>query len=118
VVLKKEQELQSVARHLGPEDYLTRSKSIYKTLTSKEENLREKISKEKSTKMMARIDAIEPLNARQRKQGGDLPPCLLGYFPYKPMGLKANKNELEKKLEEREISFDREALEGERATSL
>jgi hypothetical protein len=29
VVLKEEQELQSVARHLGPEDYLKRSKSIY-----------------------------------------------------------------------------------------
>ena len=57
---------------------------------------------------MARIDANKPPNARQRKQGEDLPPRLLGYFPYKPMGLKANKNELEKELEQREISFNRQ----------
>jgi hypothetical protein len=105
VVLKKEQELQEVAQHLGPEDYLKHSKSIYITLTSKEENLCEKIGKEKSTKMMARIDTNKLPNARQSKQGEDLPPHLLGYFPYKPMGLKANKNELEKELEQREISF-------------
>jgi hypothetical protein len=59
--------------------------------------------------MMARIDAIKPPNARQRKQEGeDLPPRLLGYFPYKPMGLKPNKTKLEKELEEQEISFDRQ----------
>jgi hypothetical protein len=107
VVLKKEQELQAVARHLGPDAYLKRSKSIFKTLISKEENLREKTGKEKSQKMMARIDEIKPPNARQRKQGEDLPPRLLGYFPYRPMGLKANMTELEKELEAREISFDR-----------
>ncbi len=69
---------------------MKRSKSIFKTLNSKEENLREKTGKEKSQKMMAGIDEIKPLNARQRKQGEDLPPRLLGYFPYRPMGLKAN----------------------------
>jgi hypothetical protein len=76
---------------LAAKDYLKHSKSIYETLTSKEENMCEKIGKAKSTKMMAGIDANKPPNARQRKQGEDLPPRLLGYFPYKPMGLKANK---------------------------
>jgi hypothetical protein len=47
---------------------------------------------------MARIDKNKPPIARQRKQGEDLPPCLLGYFPYKPMGLKASMTELEKEL--------------------
>jgi hypothetical protein len=107
VVLKKEQELQGVARHLGPEMFLVRSKRIFEALTSKEENLREKISKAKSRKMMAHIDENKPSNARQRKQGEDLPPRLLGYFPYQPMGRKANMSELEKELEAREISFDR-----------
>jgi hypothetical protein len=38
--------------------------------------------------------------------GEDLPPRLLGYFPYKPMGLKANKTELEIELEAQDIPFD------------
>jgi hypothetical protein len=107
MVMKKERELLAVAKHLGPENWLKRSKSIYESLTSKEENLREKTGKEKSNKLMARIDENKPPNYRQRKQGEDLPPRLLGYFPYKPMGLKANVTELEKELEAREISFDR-----------
>ena len=53
-----------------------------------------------------RIVDTKPPNYRQRKQGEDLPPRLLGYFPYKPMGLRANVTELEKELEAREISFD------------
>ena len=86
---------------------MKRSKSIYESLTSKEENLREKTGKEKSTKLIALIDETKPPNYRQRKRGEDLPPRLLGYFPYKPMGFKANVTELEKELEAREISFDR-----------
>ena len=56
LVLKKEKELLEVARHLGPEQVLTRSKSICESLTSKDENLREKTGKEKSKQLMARID--------------------------------------------------------------
>jgi hypothetical protein len=107
VVLKKEKELLGVANHLGQVLFLKRSKSIYESLISKEENLREKIGKDKSEQLMARIDETKPPNYRQRKQGEDLPPRLLGYFPYKQMGLKANVTELEKELEAREISFDR-----------
>jgi hypothetical protein len=59
--------------------------SIYKSLTSKEDNLREKTGKEKSNKLMARIGETKPPNYWQRKQGKDLPPRLLGHFPYKPM---------------------------------
>jgi hypothetical protein len=56
---------------------------------------------------MARIDETKPPNYWQRKQGEDLPPSLLGYFPYKPMGLKANMIGLEQELKAREISFNR-----------
>jgi hypothetical protein len=105
--MKEERELLAVARHLRPKNWLKRSKSIYESLTSKEENLREKTGKEKSKKLMARINKTKPPNYWQRKQGKDLPPRLLGYFPYKPMGLKANVTKLEKELEAREISFDR-----------
>jgi hypothetical protein len=107
VVLKKEKELLEVASHLGPEKFLKRSKSICESLTSKEENLRERTGKEKSKQLMARIDETIPPNYRQRKQGDDLPPRLLGYFPYTPIGLKANVTGLKKELEAREISFDR-----------
>jgi hypothetical protein len=58
-------------------------------------------------KLIACISETKPPNYWQRKQGDDLPPRLLGYFPYKPMGLKANEIKLEKELEAREISFDR-----------
>jgi hypothetical protein len=105
---KKETELLEVARHLGPKKFLKRSKSICKSLTLKEENnLREKTGKEKSKQLMERIDETKPPNSRQRKQGEDLPPRLLGNFPFRAIGLKANVIELGKELEAREISFDR-----------
>jgi hypothetical protein len=78
------------------ENWLKRCKSIYKSLTSKEENLFEKAWKEKPSKLMACIDKTKPPNYWQRKQGEDLPPHLLGCLPYKPMGLKANLTKLEK----------------------
>jgi hypothetical protein len=71
VVLKKEKELCEVARHLGPEKFLKQSKSIYKSLTSKEDNLHEKTGNEKLTKVIARINETKPPNYRQRKQGED-----------------------------------------------
>jgi hypothetical protein len=56
---------------------------------------------------MAWNDKTKPPNYQQRKQGEDLPPCLLEYFPYQPMELKANVHGLKQELEAREISFDR-----------
>jgi hypothetical protein len=75
-------------------------------LTSKEENLRERTGKDKSKQLMARIDEAKPPNYQQRRKGKELPPRLLGYFPYRPIELKANVTELEKELKAREISFD------------
>jgi hypothetical protein len=65
-------------------------------LTSEKESLHEKTGQEKTKQLMARINETKPPNCRQRKQGEDLPPHLLGYFPYRPKELKANVTELEK----------------------
>ena len=101
VVTEKEVLLAAVARTLGPNEYKTRCKRIDTSLKSKEENLREISGKEKSKKMMLEIDEKHAPNARQQKQGEDLPPCLLGYFLYQRMGLKVNVTQLgvTKKLE-------------------
>jgi hypothetical protein len=45
MVLQSEKEFERVAIHLGPDGYLERAKGIYKALTSKEENLHDKIGK-------------------------------------------------------------------------
>jgi hypothetical protein len=83
---EKEEELFGVARHLSSNICLKRSRSIiYKSLISKEEKMAEKTGKEKSQLFMACIGKTKPLNFLQRKQGKDLPPRLIGYFPYKPM---------------------------------
>jgi hypothetical protein len=89
------------------EEYMRRCKRIDTSLKSKDENLREKSGKAKNQKLMERIDENQVPNARQQKRGEDLPPRLLGYFPYGPLGLKANVNELETELEAREVAFDR-----------
>jgi hypothetical protein len=87
VVLKNEEkELEAVARHLGPDAYMERSKGIYKALTSEEENLREKIRKEKSKEMMVPINKIKPPNARQRKKGKIYLQVFLDTSPTNPWG--------------------------------
>jgi hypothetical protein len=108
VVKRKEIQLATVASTLGPVEYRQRCKRIDTSLKSKEENLREKSGKAKSQKLMQHIDEIKAPNARQRKQGEDLPPRLLGFFLYSRLGLKANVTQLERELEAREVSFDRQ----------
>ncbi len=62
VVLKKEKELLGVRRHFGEDNFLNRSNSIYESLISKEENLREKIGKIKSQQLMTCNDGTKPPN--------------------------------------------------------
>jgi hypothetical protein len=45
-------------------------------------------------------------NVRQRKRGEDMPPRLLGYFPYKPIGRTMNMSELDKELRTRNVAFE------------
>ncbi len=61
--MKKEEELLEVARDLGPEKFLKRSKSICESLTWKDENLCEKTGKEKSRQLIECIEETKPLNS-------------------------------------------------------
>jgi hypothetical protein len=61
-----------------------------------------RVGKQKNQKLIERIDEIQAQNARQ-----DLPPRLLGYFLYRPMGLRTNVTSLETELQEHEVMFDR-----------
>ena len=57
--------------------------------------------------MMATFDKPDKqANARQRKRGEDMPPRLLGYFPYVPVGRTINTSELEKELRTRNVAFE------------
>jgi hypothetical protein len=56
---------------------------------------------------MQHINENQAPNAQQQKQGGDLPPRLLGFFLYSQLGLRVNITQLERELEAREVSFDR-----------
>jgi hypothetical protein len=106
VVKRKEVQLAAVASTLEPEEYKRRCKWIGTRINLKEENLRERSGKAKSQKLMHHIDENKAPNARQRKQGEDLLPHLLGFFLYSRLGLKANVTQLERELEACEVSFD------------
>jgi hypothetical protein len=57
--------------------------------------------------MMATFDKPDKqANARQRKRGEDMPPRLLGYFPYVPVGRTINMSELDKELQTRNVAFE------------
>jgi hypothetical protein len=57
--------------------------------------------------MMATFDMPDkPENTCRRKRGEDMPPCLLGYFPYVPVGRTINISELEKELRTRNVTFE------------
>jgi hypothetical protein len=66
-------------------------KIIATSLKSKANNLPVRSSNVKVRTMMATFDMPnKPENARQRKRGEDMPPRLLGYFPYIPVGRTIN----------------------------
>ncbi len=57
--------------------------------------------------MMATFDKPDKqANARQRKHGKDMPPRLLGYFPYVPVGRTINMSELDKELQTPNAPFE------------
>jgi hypothetical protein len=82
-------------------------KTIATSLKSKADNLLERSSDVKARKMLATFDMPnKQANARQRKRGEDMPPRLLGYFPYVPVGRTMNIGELEKELRARNVTFE------------
>jgi hypothetical protein len=107
VANEKGQQLAEIARELGAEAFNTRIKAIGTSLKSKADNLLERSSNVKVSTMMGTFNHPDKQpNARQRKRGEDMPPRLLGYFPYVPFGRTANIGELEKELNARNVTFE------------
>jgi hypothetical protein len=102
----KEAELAAVGLALGPIEFAKRQQAILKALLSKSSNLKEKEGTEKVSKMMSTYDNEKTPNAHEKITGEDMPPRLLGYFPYRSMGVKKNKPELMKELGFRNLEYD------------
>ena len=68
--------------------------------------LKEKEGTEKVSKMMSTYDTNRTPNAQERITGEDIPPRLLGYFPYRSLCCKKNKPELMKELGFRNLEYD------------
>jgi hypothetical protein len=106
IVFLKEAQLAAAARALGPIEFAKRQASITKALLSKSSNLKEKDGTEKVSKMMSSYDNERAPNAQEKIRGEDIPPRLLGYFPYRALGMKANRQELLKELTYRNLEYD------------
>jgi hypothetical protein len=106
IVKTKEAELAAVAQELGANEYLKRQNEITEALLSKTSNLKEKDETKQVTKMMKSYDKQKTPNALEKITGEDIPPRLLGYFPYKAMGMKTNQPELKKELDFRNLHYD------------
>jgi hypothetical protein len=58
------------------------------------------------SKMMSTYDNERAPNAHEKITGEDMPPRLLGYFPYRSLGVKKNKPELMKELGFRNLEYN------------
>jgi hypothetical protein len=101
VANNKGKELVVIARKLGAKAFNRRIKAIDTSLKSKSGNL---------LKVRTMMDTFgkpdnQP-NVRQKKRGKDMPPRLLGYFPYVPFGRTINMSELDKELTTRNVTFE------------
>jgi hypothetical protein len=84
---KKSNQLAVIATKLGTQAYKARIKAIGTCPKSKADNPLKRSSDTKAGTMMATFDKPDrQANARQRKRGEDMPPRLLGYFLYVPVG--------------------------------
>ncbi len=60
--------------------------------------MKEKKAKEKVSEMLSKIDKNKT-NVAMSKRGEDIPPQLLGYFPYNHLRKRVNVNELKEELD-------------------
>jgi hypothetical protein len=102
----KEAQLAAVGQALGPIEFAKCQSLITKALLSKTSNLKEKEGTEKVSKMMTTCDNEKAPNAQEKITGEDIPPRLLGYFPYRGLGTKNNRPELVKELRYRNLEYD------------
>jgi hypothetical protein len=68
-------------------------------LTSMEENLKAQQAKERVSEMLSKLDNNKTNVAMDKRGREDIPPQLLGYFPYNHLGKRVNVNELKKELD-------------------
>ena len=102
VAIEKSQQIAALAVALGPEEFSKRKENIKKQLTSKDENLKAQQAKEKVSEMLSKIDKNKT-NVAMSKRGEDIPPRLLGYFPFNHLRKRVNVNELKKELDCRRV---------------
>jgi hypothetical protein len=125
VVMEKEVQLSECLQILGPVEYHRRQSAILLLLTCKKENLKEKrqsaillfltckkenlkkkLADEKGSMMIQKFDRDKESSLEQIR-GEDVPPCLLGYFPYAPMSRVVDLAKLAKKeLGAQHVAFD------------
>jgi hypothetical protein len=63
-----------------------------------EENLKRQQAKERVSEMLSKLDN-DKTNVAMNKRGEDIPPRLLGYFPYHHLRKRVNVNELKEELD-------------------
>jgi hypothetical protein len=97
VAQEKGRQIASLAVALGPEEFVRRKENIKQQLTSKEENLKAQQAQGKVSEMLSKLNRNKT-NVAMNKRGEDIPPRLLGYFPYNHLRKRVNVNELAKEL--------------------
>jgi hypothetical protein len=98
VVNEKSKQIAALALALGPKEFNWRRDNIKTPLTSMEENLEAQQAKERVSEMLSKLDNNKT-NVAMNKRGEDIPPRLLGYFPYNHLWKRINVNELKKELD-------------------
>ncbi len=98
IVKEKSKQIAALALALGPEEFNRRRENIKTQLTSMEENLKAQQAKERVSKMLSKLDN-DKTKVAMNKRGEDIPPRLLGYFPYNHLRKRVNVNELKKELD-------------------
>ena len=94
-----------VGSEFAPEEDGKHVTALRKSLISKDETIRAKDNRQKVEKMDVAQDLCKPPNAQMRRVGEDIPPRLLGYFPFSEFRLNKAVPILEQELNRRGIKF-------------
>jgi hypothetical protein len=97
-VNEKSKQIAALALTLGLEEFNRRRENIKTQLISMEEHLEAQQAKERVSKMLSKLDKHKT-NEAMNKRREDIPPRLLGYFPYNHLRKRVNVNELKKELD-------------------
>jgi hypothetical protein len=105
VVMKKEVQLFECLQVLDPTEYHERQSTLLLLLNCKKKNLKEKLADKKVSLMIEKFDRDKE-SSLERIRGKDVPPHLLGYFPYALVLQVVNLAKLAKELAPRRVAFD------------